>query len=120
MNTQNIMDPQNMTLGNFDALFETLIRHPDDNIKIHKLFKNVEPSNYLIYTVGIKLCEKEDISNEVKEQIIYKLLFLFPKCHILLARKRTRLNSSHITISYAVFCLKKKKKHTTHINPIRS
>src|SRR5437773_7154138 len=24
-------------------------------------------------------------------------------------RKRTRLNSSHITISYAVFCLKKKK-----------
>src|SRR6266851_8866225 len=25
-------------------------------------------------------------------------------------RKSTRLNSSHITISYAVFCLKKKKK----------
>ena len=28
----------------------------------------------------------------------------------LLDRKSTRLNSSHITISYAVFCLKKKKK----------
>src|SRR5437667_2334323 len=27
-------------------------------------------------------------------------------------RKSTRLNSSHITISYAVFCLKKKKKDT--------
>src|SRR5437667_8157265 len=27
-------------------------------------------------------------------------------------RKSTRLNSSHITISYAVFCLKKKKKQT--------
>src|SRR6266540_5413897 len=27
-------------------------------------------------------------------------------------RKSTRLNSSHITISYAVFCLKKKKKKT--------
>src|SRR5437773_2861561 len=26
-------------------------------------------------------------------------------------RKSTRLNSSHITISYAVFCLKKKKKY---------
>ena len=25
-------------------------------------------------------------------------------------RKSTRLNSSHITISYAVFCLKKKKE----------
>src|SRR5437773_4317589 len=29
-------------------------------------------------------------------------------------RKSTRLNSSHITISYAVFCLKKKKQ-TKHI-----
>src|SRR5437773_8614923 len=29
-----------------------------------------------------------------------------------LDRKSTRLNSSHITISYAVFCLKKKKKPT--------
>src|SRR2546430_13717273 len=27
-------------------------------------------------------------------------------------RKSTRLNSSHSQISYAVFCLKKKKKHT--------
>src|SRR3970282_2728319 len=27
-------------------------------------------------------------------------------------RKSTRLNSSHITISYAVFCLKKKKNST--------
>jgi len=27
-------------------------------------------------------------------------------------RKSTRLNSSHITISYAVFCLKKKKQQT--------
>src|SRR5437667_7740304 len=34
-----------------------------------------------------------------------------------LDRKSTRLNSSHITISYAVFCLKKKKKtkHKNHI-----
>src|SRR2546427_1118097 len=28
-------------------------------------------------------------------------------------RKSTRLNSSHSQISYAVFCLKKKKKHKT-------
>src|SRR5437773_4446333 len=35
-------------------------------------------------------------------------------------RKSTRLNSSHITISYAVFCLKKKKKHmcTTQITSL--
>src|SRR5438874_8198941 len=30
-------------------------------------------------------------------------------------RKSTRLNSSHVEISYAVFCLKKKKKHINHI-----
>src|SRR2546426_4513063 len=31
-------------------------------------------------------------------------------------RKSTRLNSSHLVISYAVFCLKKKKKHKIHRN----
>src|SRR3712207_7884326 len=30
-------------------------------------------------------------------------------------RKSTRLNSSHANISYAVFCLKKKKTHTFSI-----
>src|SRR3712207_8346937 len=29
-------------------------------------------------------------------------------------RKSTRLNSSHANISYAVFCLKKKKKHRSY------
>src|SRR3712207_8458137 len=29
-------------------------------------------------------------------------------------RKSTRLNSSHANISYAVFCLKKKKKYNRH------
>src|SRR2546426_11508308 len=31
-------------------------------------------------------------------------------------RKSTRLNSSHLVISYAVFCLKKKKKIEEHAN----
>src|SRR2546426_4481152 len=30
--------------------------------------------------------------------------------HVHIDRKSTRLNSSHLVISYAVFCLKKKKK----------
>src|SRR5262245_64587284 len=40
-------------------------------------------------------------------------------------RKSTRLNSSHLGISYAVFCLKKKTKHkrgsanTIHIQKVR-
>src|SRR5690606_41297210 len=31
-------------------------------------------------------------------------------------RKSTRLNSSHVKISYAVFCLKKKKNKHEHLN----
>src|SRR5437868_9043963 len=37
-------------------------------------------------------------------------------CEIILDRKSTRLNSSHVSISYAVFCLKK-KNHLHHILP---
>src|SRR2546430_12602070 len=43
--------------------------------------------------------------------------------HVGLDRKSTRLNSSHSQISYAVFCLKKKKKQTNtpppHSNDMR-
>src|ERR1022692_2066968 len=35
-------------------------------------------------------------------------------------RKSTRLNSSHLVISYAVFCLKKKKLHTAAPAPTTS
>src|SRR5256885_8464217 len=45
----------------------------------------------------------------VEDQVTYPLLTTFlavPKVD----RKSTRLNSSHLVISYAVFCLKKKKK----------
>src|SRR5437868_11771919 len=33
-----------------------------------------------------------------------------PQAALMSDRKSTRLNSSHVSISYAVFCLKKKKK----------
>src|SRR5256885_11527971 len=34
-------------------------------------------------------------------------------------RKSTRLNSSHLVISYAVFCLEKKKKESQHAYSLR-
>src|SRR5256885_3470293 len=37
----------------------------------------------------------------------------------LLDRKSTRLNSSHLVISYAVFCLKKKKKDKAGLHATR-
>src|SRR5205085_5601829 len=39
--------------------------------------------------------------------------------HRMQDRKSTRLNSSHSQISYAVFCLKKKKKKKTHTSNTR-
>src|SRR5690606_41753779 len=39
----------------------------------------------------------------------------FPTHIVLRDRKSTRLNSSHVKISYAVFCLKKKKTSTSDI-----
>src|SRR5699024_12209895 len=41
-----------------------------------------------------------------------RLLGLLPNVQKMISedRKSTRLNSSHVSISYAVFCLKKKKK----------
>src|SRR5438874_5026602 len=40
-----------------------------------------------------------------------------PTCKNSRDRKSTRLNSSHVEISYAVFCLKKKKKKQLHTTP---
>src|SRR5258705_9732906 len=39
--------------------------------------------------------------------------------HFIRDRKSTRLNSSHLGISYAVFCLKKKKKNISTIRELR-
>src|SRR5699024_2000776 len=45
-----------------------------------------------------------DIKNEMNKHIAKNY------CDLFIDRKSTRLNSSHVSISYAVFCLKKKKK----------
>src|SRR5256885_7385241 len=40
-----------------------------------------------------------------------RLVVVVPVILVCLDRKSTRLNSSHLVISYAVFCLKKKNNH---------
>src|SRR2546426_8564577 len=42
--------------------------------------------------------------------------YLSPRPCVRSDRKSTRLNSSHLVISYAVFCLKKKKKYIQEYN----
>src|SRR2546422_5591259 len=43
--------------------------------------------------------------------IVMRNVYILPGVPEILDRKSTRLNSSHGYISYAVFCLKKKKKN---------
>src|SRR2546426_3954891 len=51
------------------------------------------------------------------EPVYQRLLQLLPELRRG-DRKSTRLNSSHLVISYAVFCLKKKKEtHTPELRP---
>src|SRR2546430_9517737 len=69
-------------------------------------FENMPPEDYALYI-----------------QFLQRVRAAFAPSHLLVSadleartdRKSTRLNSSHSQISYAVFCLKKKKR----INPSR-
>src|SRR5699024_10466291 len=50
-----------------------------------------------------------DAATTSRQDVDDALAALFVRsCHRTLDRKSTRLNSSHVSISYAVFCLKKK------------
>src|SRR5699024_12110788 len=67
-------------------------------------------ANTYQFTVTEKLAEEkgyEKVSDLKDDADDYKAGFEIV-C-IILDRKSTRLNSSHVSISYAVFCLKKKK-----------
>src|SRR5436190_13520674 len=52
---------------------------------------------------------RPDITMEMVEKYLTNMYRT--KADFVLDRKSTRLNSSHTVISYAVFCLKKKKKN---------
>src|SRR5699024_5787111 len=58
------------------------------------------------------LLSSDEVSAENSASFHHSLPALF--YHQSTDRKSTRLNSSHVSISYAVFCLKKKKKTTNN------
>src|SRR5699024_4931260 len=67
----------------------------DDKIIVQMLRTLIEINDYE--------CEKSKIKEIVQNRLTHEQLEIVD-------RKSTRLNSSHVSISYAVFCLKKKKK----------
>src|SRR5690625_6095999 len=61
-------------------------------------------------TMVIKYGGNAMVSDELREAFVKDMVFLH-HCGIhpvVVDRKSTRLNSSHVAISYAVFCLRKK------------
>src|SRR5690348_17402163 len=85
-----IRRPPRSTLFPYTTLFRSL----------QELYGSLNKINYLTLIVGILLIT-----------LVIVLMYAFTVSMTRsIDRKSTRLNSSHPSISYAVFCLKKKKK----------
>src|SRR3712207_8496688 len=78
-----------------------------------------------LYPPGLQQYWRGDFVTELSDEAIAIHLRYGPEVPTMLStmhlypidgadRKSTRLNSSHANISYAVFCLKKKKKRHSH------
>src|SRR5690606_13739928 len=76
-------------------------------------FKNKELNEFKkwqVYTLfGLRFVAVSIIAFLLMNPFI-KTIFNATEKPLIIDRKSTRLNSSHVKISYAVFCLKKKKK----------
>src|SRR3712207_7599993 len=92
-----IRRPPRSTLFPYTTLFRS--QHVDDAERFEALRARM---------AGVPLAA--DVLAEV-QALVGELLVV----DVLQDRKSTRLNSSHANISYAVFCLKKKKKTFIHM-----
>src|SRR3712207_8030382 len=98
-----IRRPPRSTLFPYTTLFRSPLVIEKDKIEkvediCKKLGKAVSVKEIHSLKVGIIITGSEVYEGKIEDK---------------LDRKSTRLNSSHANISYAVFCLKKKKKQTT-------
>src|SRR5256885_12200856 len=80
--------------------YTTLFRSPRQR-EIYDIVLGAQNAALAALKPGMDLCRKGDKS-------VYKISYDYINSHG--DRKSTRLNSSHLVISYAVFCLKKKTK----------
>src|SRR5256885_8176836 len=101
------------------ALFAlTLVAAPVELARTER-FEVVAEANQVRYEVRIAL--PRSFATGTQRYPLLVLLdadYSFPAAHAIvnhLDRKSTRLNSSHLVISYAVFCLKKKKQQLSNL-----
>src|SRR2546430_6665871 len=84
------------------------------------LFRSVGMSNLVTFLEHTEAYRRDLRRVEYGDERDPKMREYLEKIAPMKDRKSTRLNSSHSQISYAVFCLKKKKKNTISVVSIRS
>src|SRR5690625_6986816 len=81
----------------------------ENELKIPSVLqKDKEEGNDVYYTIEAQKGQTEIFEGSQTKTLGYNSSFLGP---VMKDRKSTRLNSSHVAISYAVFCLRKKAIH---------
>src|SRR5690606_41993796 len=93
--------PPSSTLFPYTTLFRSLVNQDKDVVLVANSYGGV-PSSEAAFGLG-----KAERQAQGKQGGLIHLVFL-SSFVLEKDRKSTRLNSSHVKISYAVFCLKKK------------
>src|SRR3989442_2026740 len=101
-----IRRPPRSTLFPYTTLFRS---QKDSDLKMQQLATG---QNTNIHETMIA-SEKADIALRMMVQVRNKMIEAYQEM-MRIDRKSTRLNSSHVRISYAVFCLKKKMQLQTN------
>src|SRR2546426_2508055 len=100
-----IRRPPRSTLFPYTTLFRSLVRNALDDVFGRKNFVS-------LITFKTK---KMPLRRSYLTTVCDHILWFAKQSDQLKDRKSTRLNSSHLVISYAVFCLKKKKKTSRNL-----
>src|SRR5690554_7279934 len=83
-----------------------------------KMKQLVVPNKLVLLGMHIRTSQRQALWWLEFLAMMKKVIRLLQKtitCLLFSDRKSTRLNSSHVRISYAVFCLKKKKKNALYL-----
>src|SRR5947208_9828165 len=83
----------------------------EERIKAARKLKGPNPK----LSVSKKEATKKAFINDIRDALYASKMVSYAQGYMLIDRKSTRLNSSHQIISYAVFCLKKKREIHPHI-----
>jgi len=116
VNTDSI--PNLMLTGSAGVGKTTVAKAMCDEIGINHLYINASENRGIdmLRTTIRGYASTVSLTGGRKVIILDEADYLTPEAQAALDRKSTRLNSSHLGISYAVFCLKKKTIYTLRQN----